>query len=644
MDHIKEYKRLLNNKLSFNNADNALSTHYSKIGLAHTSDYFGLDTIFLYYNRKPSTLSLQLLRFKLNGEFLKAQNACQFSSLHQHGESHGLNYELKHHFIESDLVLTRIIIMNDSDQERAFKFQIVLNFSAQKGFLKKGSVYGDYQSFSLAGCMPAPDRRDPAPSFPLRTAVYLAKKAFSATVQIEGKEESESMPFWDQKSSFMSSLGTLPGTVQTDEGLTALFSFEINLTKGKSWELPIFIKIAPGEEGLHPLFNSIKKYERINDREVEYRQAQFWNESLKSIELKKIKKNFQQPYLQAAYSLVNNLVAGHGLLGEHIASFPARGVYCCHFLWDTIFQNFGYMQMNTKFAKDGLLILTENLHQDGKMPMFICATWHRPGVSQPPIVPWGVWELYQRTRDRDLLRQVYEPLSKNMDWWFREKDENKNGLVEFHDGFESGWDDSPRFDEGPIDALDVNSYLYYSLNCLARIARVLRKKEERKWIKKAEQLGKLILEVLYDPLENIFYDLNVKSGEPLKIKTPACFLPLWAGVPLDEGLSRKMIETYLLSPQHFFGDYPFPSVAYSEERYLPGKWWRGPIWPSTAFLMLETLKKWGYQKEYRQSVSALLKMMLSGFPRENYNSQTGEGGGASQQGWSCAFLMHLVQS
>ena len=151
-----------------------------------------------------------------------------------------------------------------------------------------------------------------------------------------------------------------------------------------------------------------------------------------------------------------------------------------------------------------------------------------------------------------------------------------------------------------------------------------------------------MVELLYDPEENLFKEVLVETGEMLPIKTPACFLPLLAGVPLAEERARDMIERYLLNPKRFFGPIPFPCVAYDEPTHQPERWWRGPTWLPEAYLMLDLLTKYGYDAERRAAAERLYGMIIQdGDIHELFNSQTGQGMGKAQQGWTAAICLRL---
>jgi hypothetical protein len=281
-------------------------------------------------------------------------------------------------------------------------------------------------------------------------------------------------------------------------------------------------------------------------------------------------------------------------------------------------------------AEDSLLLLTDNLRIDGKMPHFICSTWIRPHDSQPPLVGWAALRVIRQRNHVEFANKILDKLIKNNEWWLSQR-MTRFGLISCPGGL----------DKGPVLALDMNSYLLIQMYAVSDIAEFLGKRELAGQIRtQADQYADRMVEVFYDPEENIFKDVLLATGERLAIKTPACFLPLLAGVPLEDKKVREMIELYLLNADYFYGDVPFASVAYNQSEYKEDQYWRGPTWMPVAWLMLEILKKYNYISQYYHSMQKLYNMVLKdGDLRELYNSRTGEGMGSYEQGWTAAIFI-----
>ena len=356
---------------------------------------------------------------------------------------------------------------------------------------------------------------------------------------------------------------------------------------------------------------------------------------------------------QAATVLLSNATIGTGMLAGRVAAFPNRGHYPTHFLWDAAFQNLALDHFHPRLAEDSLLLLTENLRVDGMMAHFLCATWVRPHDSQPALVGWAAERI---ARDNPTFgRQVLDDLVKNNRWWLRQR-MTKWGLIANEHPMETGWDDTPRFDQGPILPLDMNAYVIKQLAITEQFA--LNAGETALASEAKDQrtaLCERLMSLCYNAAENRFHDVLAETGEQLPIKTPAMFLPIWAGVlSPDDQRSQDMIEGILLNPDYFNGVLPFPSVAFDEPTYTPAysttteeigsgaASWRGPTWLPVAWLMLETLEMTGHHEQRKEAMQKIFNALISdGKLSEYFNSQTGEGLGAAEQGWTAAITIAI---
>jgi len=51
--------------------------------------------------------------------------------------------------------------------------------------------------------------------------------------------------------------------------------------------------------------------------------------------------------------------------------------------------------------------------------------------TKPPLASWAVWQVYQATKDLNFLNEMYPKLQQYHQWWYTNRDHNKNGLVEY---------------------------------------------------------------------------------------------------------------------------------------------------------------------------------------------------------------------
>ncbi|MBQ9879767.1 MAG: hypothetical protein IJM45_04955 [Clostridia bacterium] len=346
--------------------------------------------------------------------------------------------------------------------------------------------------------------------------------------------------------------------------------------------------------------------------------------------------------VRAADGLSHNLTKAGGRLSGHISMFPNRGQYPTHFLWDTAFTNLGIEPLNADIAAELLRTLFDTRRADGKIEQFICSTWGRPDDTQPALLGWAAERLLKIRPDDGFKKAAAEALYVNNKWWLSQR-MTRFGVISCPSGLETGQDDAPRFDNGPTLAADMNGYLLSQLRAAARfLAETGSPGKSDEMTDAADRLERAILDILYDSEDNIFYDADPVTGAKIKIVGASCFVPLWAGADPGDGRAEDMIRRYLINEEYMFGKVPFPSVAYTENTYEHGHWWRGPTWLPMAWLMLETLEKYGFDAEAKEAKDRLYAMIIGdGRLSELFDSKTGEGLGSADQSWTQGIFIRL---
>ncbi|MFH1022607.1 MAG: trehalase family glycosidase [Planctomycetota bacterium] len=380
----------------------------------------------------------------------------------------------------------------------------------------------------------------------------------------------------------------------------------------------------------------------VDFAEAVARSRRWLTQALGNLDFSRAQPRERAVLAKAACALAFNACRAPGLLGGRVSLFPNRGRYPTHYMWDSCFQNLALEHMDPQLAPDSLLLLTENQRVDGKLGHFLCSTWMRPHESQPALVGWAALRLVEQRSDLNFARRILPALLKNNRWWLQQR-MTRFGLISSPGPLETGWDDTPRQDQGAILALDMNTYVLLQMRACAVLARRLGDENTAADCERqSRDFGRRLVDVFYDPADNLFKDVMLSTGERLPLKTPACFIPLLADLPLPPERIRAMIENSLLDPRHFFGAVPFPSVAYDEVVYEAETWWRGPTWIPIAYLMLEVLRRHGFDQPARIAAKRLYDMLIAdGNLRELFNSRTGEGMGAYEQGWTAAICLRL---
>jgi hypothetical protein len=98
----------------------------------------------------------------------------------------------------------------------------------------------------------------------------------------------------------------------------------------------------------------------------------------------------------------------------------------------------------------------------------------------------------------------------------------------------------------------------------------------------------------WDDVDGCYYDIRTEPPhEKVRVKTPASFWPLLAGVA-DAGQAERM-AALAADPQGFGGEIPWPSVTPDDPAFDPeGAYWRGAVWLPTAYMASKALAQYGH--------------------------------------------------
>lgn len=330
------------------------------------------------------------------------------------------------------------------------------------------------------------------------------------------------------------------------------------------------------------------------------------------------------------------------------------------FFWDSIISSMGLAQFNLKCAQDALRAIFVRQRPDGCVPTH--SYEHELGSTfypQAPFAAWAIVKMLDQGIGEDFVREMLPKLDHLYDWFIDTQDHDGDGLYEWRFSG-SVADDSPLYDHyaepihsgsdaiwniylPPIASVSLNSYLIMEAKCLAYLHGLIGNVgQTEKYLQRAGEIEKRLIEICLAD-DGVFYDYDHHTGCHNRALTLYSFLPIWAGVELDTAHKQCLINDYLLSSKHFWGDYPFPHLAFSEECYDPKGYWRGRIWPHTTLWMLELLCSNGYTMEAEEAAGRLLAMMNQREEvLENYNSDKRmPGGGSSDFCWSLSTFLLL---
>lgn len=269
---------------------------------------------------------------------------------------------------------------------------------------------------------------------------------------------------------------------------------------------------------------------------------------------------------------------------------------------------------------------------------------------QPPLLAWA-WRIAVGDPSE-------EPrIAAQADWLTANRDLEGDGLLWIVQPDESGLDASPKFD--PVWGWRANSRLGFPLlvhrnRRLGWNARRLRDAGDpvlcevvvnTLWSLSLQALGRTsatpaLVERLWDERRGLFLDEVQPGGARPDVVTWAALAPL-ALPDLPEEIGRRLVEEHLLNEEEFLTPVAPPSVAVSEPSCDPSggrgpirRYWRGPTWVNSAWLVWLGLRRLGYAAEAQRLADGIIGAVAREGLREYYDPRTGKGLGARDFAWS----------
>lgn len=375
---------------------------------------------------------------------------------------------------------------------------------------------------------------------------------------------------------------------------------------------------------------------------------------------------------ERAVDIAERVLRGNWIEGERDGTLfsytrPSPTRYPWQWYWDSCFAAIVWRRFDPARARAELESLLAAQRPDG----FIGHTifWHRPvslsrlpfynvtsrrafqtETIQPPLLAWA-WQIA-------VGDPVAEPrIAAQMEWLAEHRDLDRDGLLWILQPDESGLDASPKFD--PIWGRRANARIGFP--CLVRRNRRLgfdaRRLREHggpvvcevlvntMWSLSLQALGRpsatpALVERLWDERRGLFLDEVQPGGDRPGVLTWAALAPL-ALPDLPEEIGRRLVEEHLLNEREFLTPIAPPSVAASEPSYAPGgghgpvrRYWRGPTWVNSAWMVWLGMRRLGYEREAEQLVQGLIGAVEREGLREYYDPRTGKGLGAKDFAWS----------
>jgi hypothetical protein len=414
-------------------------------------------------------------------------------------------------------------------------------------------------------------------------------------------------------------------------------------------------------------------------------------------------------------------------LGHMVTAAPQ--LYPHQWSWDAAFISIGLAQMSVPRALGELETLFAAQWSTGMIPhiVFSEAPGYFPGpdvwgteraaakpagvatsgICQPPVHAIALARIVDLARarggpDREVAEDFARAALPRLEAWHRwlaeVRDPEGRGVVQIHHGWESGMDNSPRWDsayaavevsypielrrhdtavvadaaERPTDAeyrrylqlvKELESVGYDDARCAdvvsfrvtdvfltailalaadetARLAESLGQRETAARQRAVAARARQGLVDSVDPLTGRCRDYDLRAGAWVDGETIASWSLALAGGP--EAL-RARHTSELAGPR--WAAHPSlryavpPTVSPDDPGFRPRTYWRGPTWPVITWLFTWAMQRHGEEGVARQWRDQCLALLGDGTFGEYYDAQTGLPAGSLRQSWTAAAVI-----
>jgi glycogen debranching enzyme len=246
--------------------------------------------------------------------------------------------------------------------------------------------------------------------------------------------------------------------------------------------------------------------------------------------------------------------------------------------------------------------------------------------TKPPVHGWVLrWMMsHSSSIDRKKLSEVYQPLCRWTDWFFHNRDADRDGLPEYNQGDDSGWDNTTIFLEPPpLETPDLAALLVIQMDVLSDVAAKLGKQQDAlSWRKRSDELLQALIENYWRGHQLVA--LHAFDHKAAPTTSLILYLPLILGQQLPEPIRRQLIER-LMDKGRFLTQHGFATEELSSPYYRSNGYWRGPIWAPTMMMLAQSLEDSGRADLARDMRLRFCRMVTESGFAENFNAVTGAG-------------------
>ncbi len=303
------------------------------------------------------------------------------------------------------------------------------------------------------------------------------------------------------------------------------------------------------------------------------------------------------------------------------------------YYWDSYFTVQGMLDAEHKDLVMG--ILEDLLYLQKKYRVIPNASrTYLTGRSQPPLLTSFIFDVYEAyDPGKKWLKQSIERAKDEYHfvWMGTEKPNARlvyEGLSRYYDinyihdlaEAESGWDMTPRFGRKAMNYLpvDLNSLLFKYEVDFARAAQILGDEQEAsKWQAASRRRQKVMDSLMWSPSRNLYYDYNYVKSKRGNVSSLAAYYPMWAGM-VDKQKAKLLVRNLRKFEQKGgLSTTDVQQLGLTVPGSVPTQWAYPNGWAPLHFIVIQGLRRYGYESDARRIALKWLKTNNDWFKKDH---------------------------
>ncbi len=190
-----------------------------------------------------------------------------------------------------------------------------------------------------------------------------------------------------------------------------------------------------------------------------------------------------------------------------------------------------------------------------------------------------------------------------------------------------------------IEDLTFNSIFIRANTRLVEMAKVVRHTLPEDLVTRMKKTEHA-LENLWDPYANTYWSRNFITHELLKQPSIATLMPLYAG-SISKDKAERLVQ-HIENETKFGAPFALPSVPLDSSQFDEERYWQGPTWVNTNWLIIDGLRRYGYHDHADALTETTLDMVAKSGFAEYFNPLNAEPLGAHNFSWTAALTLDIL--